>query len=126
MAKRLSEEGDGVGEVDKGTRGFSLGKAPLSARPLTRGTDKQDQAEHTSKVLSTSTFSPARTRTPAIRERSDENQTLYDEFKNGTEQGKTLNAHLKEAQTSLKDARSLSKVKSKVPYLQWMHTVVPH
>lgn len=111
VAKRLSEEGDAVGDVDKDTKvGFSVGQAPASARPVTQENEKRIEGEQGITTLSPDPTSTCRTQTPALKEFTLDRNAAYEDFKNNTEQGKLLKEALKEQQMCLREVKSAVKV----------------
>lgn len=108
VAKRLSEEGDAVGDVDKDTKiGFSVGQAPASARPITQENTKHTEGEQCMNTLSPST---CRSQTPAPKTSTLDKNAAYENFKNNTAQGKLLKEAMKEQQICLREVKSAVKV----------------
>ncbi|GMH37608.1 hypothetical protein BSKO_05481 [Bryopsis sp. KO-2023] len=105
VAKRLSEEGDAVGDVYKdATTGFSVGQAPASARPTTRETEKQGTGENAGAV---NAVPAARAQTP--EDTVSDRKTAYEHYRTRYEEGAGRNGALKERQSQLKDIKAAIK-----------------
>ncbi|CAD7697203.1 unnamed protein product [Ostreobium quekettii] len=108
-ARRLSEEGDAVGEVERdAATGFHIGEAPAQARPVTVDTDKLQQERESAAPVAPSpvSLSTSRTFASAKLEVGLDKNVSYVNYITRSSEGVAKNAVLKERQGELREQRA--------------------